>query len=357
MLTTSIVVASLPEFQTFKLLIVPFGGCGRMLGMFRFSKCGAPLIWSLLLFMMVHVRAADLVDGIAAVVNQDIITFTDVKNLVGQTEESLRKAYSPDDPQLVQKIQEARKEALDQLIERQLIIQQFKAKGGKVPDNFIEDEIQQTIDEQYGRDRSVFIKTLEALGLNLETYKERIRDKIIVRYMQQSEVSNEIIISPYKIETYYNQHPDEFHEGEKVKLRMIYLKKGQTEEELAGTKSLIQEILLKLTTGSDFSAMASVYSEGSEKNQGGDLGFVGRDSLRPELAEAAFLLDAGQLSRVIETKDGYYIIQVDEKKPAKVSTLQESRDLIERLLIQEERSRLQKRWLQSLRQKAYVRMY
>ncbi len=155
-----------------------------------------------------------------------------------------------------------------------------------MPDNLIEEEIEQTIEEQYGRDRSVFIKTLEALGLNLETYKERIREKIIVRYMQQSEVSNEIIISPYKIEKYYADHPDEFHEGEKVKVRMIYIKKGDTPEEAAGAKSLIQEILLKLTTG-----------------------------------------------------------------------LEESRDLIERLLISEERSRLQKRWLASLRQKAYIRMY
>jgi len=248
---------------------------------------------------------ADLVDGIAAVVNQDIITFTDLKNMVGQTEDSLRKAYPPDDPQLAEKITQARKEALDQLIERRLIIQQFNTKGGKVPDNLIEEEIDQTIEEQYGRDRSVFIKTLEALGLNLETYKERIREKIIVRYMQQSEISNEIIISPYKIEKYYADHPDEFHEGEKVKVRMIYIKKGDTPEEAAGAKSLIQEILLKLTTGSEFASLASVYSEGSEKEQGGDLGFVGRDSLRKELADAAFALDAGQLSRVIETNDGF----------------------------------------------------
>src|SRR5438477_2550296 len=104
----------------------------------------------------------------------------------------------------------------------------------------IDEEIDLIIEDQYGRDRSVFIKTLEALGLNLETYKERIRDKIIVRYMQQTEISNEIIISPYKIEKYYEEHPDEFHEGEKVKLRVIYIKKGATDEEAAGAKSLVQ---------------------------------------------------------------------------------------------------------------------
>ncbi len=349
-------------YASLKLLIVQRVVYGRMGGMHcfqsnRFINRRLLVLLCVLFLSYGSFARGDLVDGIAAIVNQDIITFTDVKNMVGQTEDSLRKAYSPGDPQLGEKIQQAYKEALDQLIERQLIIQQFNSKGGKVPETLIEEEIQQTIDDQYGHDRSVFIKTLEALGLDLETYKERIRDKIVVRYMQQTEVSNEIIISPYKIEKYYEEHPSEFQEGEKVKLRMIYVKKGSTDEETAGAKSLVQEILLKLTTGSDFASLASVYSEGSEKNQGGDLGFVGRDSLRKELADAAFALDAGQLSKVIETKEGFYLVQVEDKKPAKVSTLEESRDLIERLLIAQERARLQKRWVQSLRRKAYIRMY
>ena len=300
---------------------------------------------------------ADLVDGIAAVVNDDIITFTDVKDIVGQTEETLRKMYYADDPTLVKKLHEAQQEALDQLIERRLIIQQFNTKGGRVPDRLIEEDIQSTIDEQYGRDRSVFIKTLEALGLNLETYKERVRDKVIVHYMQQTEVGNEIIVSPYKIEKYYKEHPPEFQEGEKVKLRLLYIKKGKSPEEINGARSLAQEILVKLTTGSDFSSIANVYSEGPEKNQGGDLGFVGRDTLREELRDAAFSLKPGQISKVIETKDGFYILRVEEKKAAKVTGLEEARDLIERLLIQKERERLQKQWLQSLKRKAYIRIY
>ncbi len=301
--------------------------------------------------------ATEVVDGVAAVVNDDIITFTDVKNVVGQTEDSLRKTYPPGDPELANKLREARKAALDQLIERRLIIQQFNTRGGKVPDNVVEEDIQNIIDEQYGRDRSVFIKTIEALGMNLETFKERVREKIIVRYMQQHEVSNEILISPYKIEKYYREHPEEFHEGEKVSLRMLYIKKGHEADDVEGARSLAQEILVKLSTGSDFADMAAVYSEGGEKKQGGDLGFIGRDALREELRDVAFSLNSGQISKVIATKDGFYILKVGEKKPDKVTTIEEARDLIERLLIQQERERLQKRWLQSLKRKAYIRMY
>jgi peptidyl-prolyl cis-trans isomerase SurA len=300
---------------------------------------------------------AELVDGIAAVVNDGIITFTDVKNIMGNTEESLRRVYAPNDPELIQKLREARKEALDQLIERQLIIQQFNQRGGRIPEHLIEEEIKLVIDEQYGRDRSLFIKTLEALGLNLESYKERIRDKIIVRYMHQYEITNEIILSPYKIEKYYKENPEEFREGEMVKLNMLYIRKSGDESALEGARSLAQELLLKLTTGSEFASLAAVYSEGPEKKKGGDLGFVTRDSLREELREPAFSLLPGQYSKVIETSDGFYILQVDEKKPAKVTSAADAREMIERKLIQQERERLQKKWVQSLKRKAYIRLY
>jgi parvulin-like peptidyl-prolyl isomerase len=87
------------------------------------------------------------------------------------------------------------------------------------------------------------------------------------------------------------------------------------------------------------------------------MGFIDRETLREELRDAAFSLLPGQISKVIETGDGFYILQVEEKKPSKLTSLVEARDLIERLLIQETRLELQKKWVQSLRRKAYVQTY
>jgi peptidyl-prolyl cis-trans isomerase SurA len=300
---------------------------------------------------------AELVDGIAAVVNEDIITYTDVKNLIGNRIDSLKKMYASSDPKLLEEIQQTQKEALDELVERRLIIQEFNTKGGHIPETYLEEEIQRIIEEQYGRDRSVFIKTLEAHGLNLEAYKDQIRDKLIVGYMRRSEIGDEIIISPYKIEKFYHDNLKDFKEGEKVKLRMIYVKKTGDEEEVKGSHNLVKEILLKLTTGSDFSSLATVYSDGVEKKQGGDMGFVDKKDLREELREHAFKMEPGQISQIIETSDAFYILRVDEKKSANTATLEEARELIERLLVQTEKERLSKRWLQSLKRSAYIKMY
>jgi peptidyl-prolyl cis-trans isomerase SurA len=310
-------------------------------------------IVALLLLSALNLQA-QLRDGIAALVNDDVITFSDVQNALGSTEEELAQSFRGND--LIEKIRDARKDALEQLVERRLIIQDFKKRGGLIPDSVIEDEIQVVIDEHYGKDRSLFIKTLEALGLSLETFKDRISDKVIVRYMQSKETSyDQIIISPYKIEKYYEEHVKDFSEGEKVKLRMIYIKKIAGEEK--DQKRMAHEILSKLNTGSDFKTLASIYSEDTKSDEGGDYGWIGRDTLRKELTDAAFGLKVGHFSAVIETNDGFYIMQVQEKKDAKTSSLADARDLIERLLITEEKKRLQDEWIRRLKRRAYIRTY
>jgi len=297
---------------------------------------------------------AQLKDGIAALVNDDVITFSDVQNALGNTEQELSQSYRGNE--LIEKIRDARKDALEQLIERRLIIQDFRKRGGVIPEEIIEDEIRVIIDEHYGRDRAVFIKTLEALGMSLETFKDRISDKVIVRYMQSKEISGEqIFVSPYKIEQYYKEHVQDFSEGEKVKLRMIYIKKVAGEEK--DQKKMAQEILTKLNTGTDFATLASIYSEDSKNDEGGDYGFIGRDTLRKELTDVAFNLKIGHFSPVVETDDGFYIMQVVEKKDSKVTSLSDARDLIERLLMTEERKRLQEDWIRKLKRRAYIRTY
>jgi peptidyl-prolyl cis-trans isomerase SurA len=320
-------------------------------------ELGKILVFSLLLGFGGMGQAEEWVDGIVAVVNDDIITHSDVMELIWRQELNYRKVYRDDAETFQKEVQKLREDARNQLIERQLIIQQFNERGGKVPENIIEDEIQVRIDELYGKDRSLLIKTLEASGTNLEAYKERIRDEVIVDHMRRLEVGSEVIISPYKIEKYYRENLDEFKEGEKVKLRIIKISKGSTEEENKSARDTAQELLLKLTTGSEFAVMAEVYSDGAEKKKGGDLGLIGRDELRKELADVAFSLNPGQISKVIETSEDFCILQVEDKKPSKVTTLEEARQLIERLLIKEEMTKLQKKWIQSLRRKAYIRLY
>ena len=103
--------------------------------------------------------------------------------------------------------------------------------------------------------------------------------------------------------------------------------------------------------------MARVYSEGKEAKEGGDWGWIGHDILRKELNETAFTLKSGQHSRIIETAEGYYILEVDGVKAAHTTPLAEVRDDIEKTLLQEQRAKMQEEWVKDLRAKAYIRVF
>jgi peptidyl-prolyl cis-trans isomerase SurA len=122
-------------------------------------------------------------------------------------------------------------------------------------------------------------------------------------------------------------------------------------------RKLADEILAKLDAGDSFESMARVYSEGKEAKEGGDWGWIGKDVLRKELNEIAFSLKAGQHSRVIETAEGYYILHVEDVKPAHTVALAEVRDDIEKILLQQQRAKMQEDWVKDLRAKAYIHLF
>src|SRR5581483_10871444 len=132
-----------------------------------------------------------VLDGIAAVVNGDVITFSQVRELVGAREKALRDQYKGQE--LIEKIKELRMAAVNDLIDRQLIIQEFKKNKFQIPDYVIDDHIQTLIREEFGGDRNAFVRTLEAQGYTLAKFKESETDKIIVQAMRSKQVKSDVM--------------------------------------------------------------------------------------------------------------------------------------------------------------------
>jgi peptidyl-prolyl cis-trans isomerase SurA len=315
---------------------------------------------------------AEILDGVAAVVNDKIITYSDVRAYVQPVVQQLRRSFSG--AELMDKIKGAQMDALNNLIERALILQEFKEKGYSFPETVIDEQLNDVIAGDFGGDRAAFIKTLQAENMTLAHYREQLRDRVIVQAMRNRKTQNEVVVSPYKIETYYKEHGDDFKVEDQIKLRMIFIKKVPATEPLASAssltdtntavsppvdlrKKLAEEILAKLDAGDSFESMARLYSEGNEAKSGGDWGWIGRDVLRKELSDAAFSLKAGAHSRLIETPEGYYLLQVDDIKPTHAKPLAEVRDEIEKVLLQQQRTKMQESWVKQLRAKAYIKLF
>src|SRR5271156_1881219 len=183
------------------------------------------LLWTtVLLCLAPAARGQYLADGIAAVVNDKIITYVQINQQVADTINVLRQNYQGEE--LFQRVQEEKLNVLKALIDRELIIQDFKSSGGFIPDTFTQERISDIIRDQYGGDRVAFIKTLYERGITMQKYKDEIQDNAIVGYMRNRNVVQTVLVSPYQIEQYYQQNLRLFQQDEQAKVATIVLRKA-----------------------------------------------------------------------------------------------------------------------------------
>ena len=300
-------------------------------------------------------QEAQVVDGIAAIVNGDVITYSQVRQLSAPREKLLRSQFTGQD--LENKLQEVRKLALKDLIDRRLIIQAFKKESFQIPDHIVDQRVHDIVRESFGGDRNTFVKTLEAQNYSLGEFKEKEMERIIVQAMRSHNVKTNYIISPTKIEDFYRKHRDLFTTKEEIKLRMIMISGQKDTGNAQAQKALAEEVLGKLASGGEFQQTAQIYSEDSTKENGGDWGWIQRNTLAAPLEKFAFNMPVGRISSIIDYAGNYYILMVEDKRGGTTKSLAEARADIEKKLIQDEAAQIQERWIASLREKAYIRQF
>jgi peptidyl-prolyl cis-trans isomerase SurA len=316
----------------------------------------------LLLFISASVSlnaAEEVINGIAAVVNGDVVTFSQVRELMAAQEKSAAEIYHG--AELENKVKEMRQLAIQDLIDRSLILQEFKKKEFTIPAYMIDDTVQRIIRTDFGGDRAAFVRTLQAQGYTMARFRDVQKDKMVVQAMRQSKVSDNIIVSPLKIRDYYNKNSAAYTTPAQVKLRMIVLHEGRASGDAPpdaslSKKEMAQEIHDKLAGGAEFDRLAQMYSDDSTKDAGGDWGWIERKTLNDDLAKVAFSLKTGEISPVIPLDNAYYILMVESTKPAVTKPLSQVQGEIVQNLIQQEKIKAQERWLKTLRDQAYIKI-
>ena len=171
-------------------------------------------------------------NGVAAVVNSEAITYRDVLAQTQREEDDLRNQRANGritKEEYMDRVRARRNTVLDSLIETKLILQDYKKKGYNFPDYYFDREEKQKIREMYGGDRQALVKTLEENGQTLADWKKYVRETFIVQQMRIINAKRYITISPHMIEAYYQEHVRDFLQPDRVKMRMIYLAPGTSE--------------------------------------------------------------------------------------------------------------------------------
>jgi peptidyl-prolyl cis-trans isomerase SurA len=289
-----------------------------------------------------------VLNGIAAVVNSEVITYSEVEEVVGTRERSLEEQYKGQE--LSDKVKELRMSAVQLLIENKLIIQEFNKNKFSIPDYYVDQEVQSRIKTQFGGDRAAFIRTLAAEGMTIDRFRTMVHDELVVSLMRtKSARDDNTIVSPHAIQEYYEKNIADYTKPEKIHLRMIVIKKnGDNGQQMA------EELRQKVLGGADFDKLAQMYSEDSSQDSGGDWGWIDRTVLNESLTKIAFSLKPGDVSQVVELAGSYYLLYVQEKQDEVVQPLSQVHDDIENKLLELHRQQTEQKWIAGLRQKAYV---
>lgn len=295
------------------------------------------------------------VEAYAAIVNGRIIFTGEVMAALRPFEDRLRNAYSPE--VFREKLREAYDEALEELVARALIAEEFASRKQAVPDRVLDDYLDEVVRERFDSDHVELLKALTSQQLTLAEWRDQLRDQFVVNLLRRQEVTDRIVISPTDIEKRYQERLDQYRVPEQVKLRMISLHRGQTPAEHETKRKQAQDLRERLVFGENFAALAREFGEGSRASRGGDWGWMNPADLRAELSSVAKTLEPGKVSDVIETEDEYYLITVEARRAASVTPLEEVSAQLREELWQESYSSLHKAWIDGLKQKHFVKTF
>lgn len=299
---------------------------------------------------------SQVVEEIIARVNNEIITRSELEKARAAAEEDARQECSGrcTDEQLRAAIDERQKNALRDLIDQSLLVQRGKDMGINV-----EPEVIKQLDQIRQKNNLASMDDLERAvtkqGLDWEDFKNNIRNGILTQRVIGSEVGSHISIGKEEVSKYYEEHKKDFVHPEEVALREIEVStEGKKDDELPALRKKAEEALKRVKDGEDFAQIAKRYSDGTTKNQAGYLGVYKRGELSKALEDVVFKMKRNDLTDVMDTKQGYLILQVLEHYDEGQQPLNKvENQIMERLYSQRMEPALRE-YLKTLREQSYV---
>jgi len=257
------------------------------------------------------------------------------------------------------------KDAVEKLIDRELQFQEAKAQGLKADRKQIKNKLEEIKDKF--KSGKAFKEALKKSKLTIKDLEARIEKAFLIEKIFQKEVEEKIKATDEEAKAHYGKNVQRYVEMEQIRMRHIMIgfsnspvEDGPEKEKTKNTKTKeearakAEELLAKIKDGGDFAAIAYESSEDPYRVKGGDLGYIHKGRIMPEIEQVAFGLKNGEVMGPVETPEGFYIIKVEDHKQERQLTFDEAKDKIKMELEQEKREARNKEWLSALRGKAKI---
>lgn len=292
--------------------------------------------------------------GKAAVVNGSVITVEDLNwKMDIEKRRLLSQGRSPSGPQLL----EMKKKVLESLINVELLHQEAKRQGIKVSDSAINDQFE-IIKKRFPSEEK-FKSSITGMNLSEGALRSQIKKSLAIQQFIEKKFFQGLTVSDKEIKAYYDGNPKFFNRPDQVKASHILIKvdSGASDSQKAAARKKIKEIRQKLQKGENFADLAKKFSEGPSGAKGGDLGYFRRGQMLKPFEEVAFALKPGQISDVVETRFGYHLIKVIDKKSKDPVAYEEVKDKIQQHLKQQKSVGAISRYIEEVKGKAKVQRF
>ena len=255
------------------------------------------------------------------------------------------------------RLSEAKKEVLENIIERELLFEESIKMGIAIDSEAVTEEFNKLKKRFESEDK--FKEALNAMGTSVETLKAQLKKGLAIQKFIDQKFVQKIKLSPKEIKSYFDDHQEFFKQPEQAEASHILIKVDPKADESkkAEAKKEIMAIQKKLKEGEDFSALAKEVSQCPSGKKGGGLGYFGRGQMVKPFEEAVFSLGKGDVSDIVETKFGYHLIKCLDKKPEIIKSFDEVKDNIEKYLKTEQVRKEVDSFVEKLKENAKIERF
>ncbi|HEX9290142.1 MAG TPA: peptidylprolyl isomerase [Anaeromyxobacteraceae bacterium] len=296
-----------------------------------------------------------VLDRVAATVNGDVITLLELEERAGP---DLRRADAePAGPSREKARAKALKAAFDAIVAERLFASQVAALGVEIT----EPEIDAVIDDVKRRnnlDDARLDEALAAQGMDRPAYRKAVKRDLESMRIVQLKIRSRVKVTDEDVKNYWQTHPQEFRAGEEVRVKHIFLALPQnaSAQDVSRVQARAEKTVARLKAGEDFAEVAREVSQGPSAKDGGDLPWLRRGTVQPNLDKVAFSLAPGQVSDPIRTTSppGFHVVRLEEKRGGGPRPLDEVKEEIRDRLVNEQGDTYRGQFIAELRKDAVI---
>lgn len=294
-----------------------------------------------------------VLDRVAALVNGDVITLQELEERAGA---DLRRADAePAGPARERARARALRQAFDGLLAEKLFAAQVSALGVEVTEAEI-DQVVEDVKRRNNLDDARLEQALASQGMDKAAYRKAVKRDLESMRLVQLKIRSKVKVSDEDVQNYWQTHPQEFRADEEVRVRHVFLavKEGAAVTEVARVRERAEKALARLRRGEDFALVARQVSEGPSASEGGELGWLRRGTVQPEVEKVAFALQPGQISEPVRTRSGFQLLQVEDRRGGGPRPLAEVKEEIRDRLMNEQGDRYRSQFIAELKKDAVL---